>query len=215
MRRRGQELEQAILKAAQDELLESGYARLTMERVAQRAGTNKNALYRRWPNRAALGVAAYAGLAAERTVIPDTGSLRGDVLALLRAANSHWSSPLGEILRGLLAGAADDPELLAILHSRATAGTTAGTTDGATDGGAGMWQAVLRRAGIEVTGRVATVAVGLLRNEFVTRGEPTVPDEVLVEIADEVYLPLVTALSRSRDTGPAPPAPGRAARVTS
>ncbi|MEV1001409.1 TetR/AcrR family transcriptional regulator [Nonomuraea sp. NPDC050202] len=197
MRRRGQELEQAILKAAQDELLESGYARLTMERVAQRAGTNKNALYRRWPNRAALGVAAYAGLAADRTVIPDTGSLRGDVLALLRAANNHWSSPLGEILRGLLAGARDDPELLAVLHSRAT------------DGGAGMWQAVLRRAGIQVTARVATVAMGLLRNELVTRGEPTVPDEVLVEIVDEVYLPLVTALSRDTEPAPATPRNGR------
>ncbi|WP_344484763.1 TetR/AcrR family transcriptional regulator [Nonomuraea monospora] len=187
MRRRGQELEQAILKAAQDELLESGYAGLTMERVAKRAGTNKNALYRRWPNRAALGVAAYADLAATQTVIPDTGSLRGDVLALLRAANSHWSSPLGEILRGLLSGAADDPELLAVLHSRAT------------DAGAGMWQDVLGRAGIEVTPRVATVAIGLLRNEFVTRGAPTVPDEVLVEIVDEVYLPLVTGPGRAPD----------------
>ncbi|MGW3352364.1 TetR/AcrR family transcriptional regulator [Nonomuraea rubra] len=196
MRRRGQELEQAILKAAQDELLESGYAGLTMERVARRAGTNKNALYRRWPNRAALGVAAYAGLAADRTVIPDTGSLRGDVLALLRAANSHWSSPLGEILRGLLAGAGDDPELLAALHTRATASATGSATGSATDGGAGMWQVVLRRAGIQVTPRVATVAMGLLRNEFVTRGEPNVPDEVLVEIVDEVYLPLVTGLSR-------------------
>ncbi|WP_461297578.1 hypothetical protein [Streptomyces harbinensis] len=39
--------------------------------------------------------------------------------------------------------------------------------------------------------RVATVAVVLLRNEFVVRGVPSVPDEVLVEIVDEVYLPLV------------------------
>src|SRR4051794_29974940 len=58
-RRRGTELEQAILRAAADELTEAGYAGLTMDRVAQRAHTNKNAIYRRWPNRAALGVAAY------------------------------------------------------------------------------------------------------------------------------------------------------------
>ncbi|AQZ62083.1 transcriptional regulator, TetR family [[Actinomadura] parvosata subsp. kistnae] len=197
MRRRGQELEQAILKAAQDELLESGYAGLTMERVAKRAGTNKNALYRRWPHRAALGVAAYAELAATRTVIPDTGSLRGDVLALLRAANDHWSSPLGEILRGLLSAAGDDPELLSVLHARVSGG----------DSGAGMWQAVLRRAGIEVTPRVATVAMGLLRNEFVTRGTPHVPDDVLVEIVDEVYLPLVTGhLSSGAGRGRSAPA---------
>jgi len=39
--------------------------------------------------------------------------------------------------------------------------------------------------------RVATVAAVLLRNEFVVRGAPTAPDDVLVEIVDEVYLPLV------------------------
>jgi hypothetical protein len=46
------------------------------------------------------------------TRLPDTGELRGDVLELLRMANRHWSSPTGEILRGLLAGAGDEPELL-------------------------------------------------------------------------------------------------------
>jgi len=46
--------------------------------------------------------------------------------------------------------------------------------------------------------RVATVAIVLLRNEYITRGIATVPDSVLVEIVDEVYLPLV------RRCGPAP-----------
>src|SRR5882757_6165421 len=59
VRRRGAVLEEAILRAAVDELTESGYPGLTMDRVAKRAGTNKNAIYRRWPNRLALGVAAY------------------------------------------------------------------------------------------------------------------------------------------------------------
>ena len=39
--------------------------------------------------------------------------------------------------------------------------------------------------------RVATVGVALLRNEYVTRGHPSVPDGVIVEIVDDVYLPLV------------------------
>ena len=51
-RRRGAALEEAVLRAAIDELLAVGYARLTMDRVAERAGTNKNAIYRRWPSRA-------------------------------------------------------------------------------------------------------------------------------------------------------------------
>ena len=101
-RRRGADLEQAILRAALDELAETGYAGLTMDRVARRAGTNKNAIYRRWPNRAALGLAAYQELVVTDQELPDTGELRGDVLELLRRANRHLSSPAGDILRSLL-----------------------------------------------------------------------------------------------------------------
>ncbi|GAB3884903.1 hypothetical protein GCM10027612_19360 [Microbispora bryophytorum subsp. camponoti] len=91
-RRRGAALEEAILRAAVDELTESGYGGLTIDKVATRAGTNKNAIYRRWPNRLTLGIAAYRQLATT-VPPPDTGNLRGDVLELLRQANRHWSSP--------------------------------------------------------------------------------------------------------------------------
>lgn len=185
-RRRGAVLAQAILRAAADELVESGYSALTMDKVARRAGTNKNAIYRRWPGRAALGVAAYHLLVDERMRAPDTGSLRGDVLALLRRTNRDLASPRGGILRGLLAAAADDPELLTLLRARAVAG------------GTDPWSAVLRRAvdrGEAAAGvlhpRVATVAITLLRNEYVTRGLGSVADDVVVEIVDEVYLPLL------------------------
>src|SRR6516165_6167209 len=118
-RRRGAALDEAILRAAADELTASGYAGLTMEKVASRAGTNKNALYRRWPNRLALGIAAYRQLS--RTVpLPDTGTLRGDALELLRRANRHWSSPLGRILRELIAAAGGASQLLAELPEQST-----------------------------------------------------------------------------------------------
>jgi AcrR family transcriptional regulator len=185
-RRRGAELERAIVQAALDELAESGYAGLTMDRVARRAGTNKNAIYRRWPNRAALGLAAYRQLVVADQELPDTGELRGDVLELLRRANRHWSSPAGDILRGLLGSARDDPQLLAQLREQTA------------DAGSGAWLAVLGRAVARgevapeaLHPRVATVAVVLLRNEYITRGTPAVPDSVLVEIVDEVYLPLL------------------------
>lgn len=103
-------------------------------RVARRAGTNKNAIYRRWPNRAALGIAASQQPTEHDQAPPDSGDLRGDVLELLRRANRLWSSPRGDILRGLLAGAASDPELLALLRDRAG------------DGGSALWLTVLRRA---------------------------------------------------------------------
>ena len=196
-RRRGAALEEAILRAAADELTENGFAGLTMDRVAQRAGTNKNAIYRRWPDRVALGIAAYRHLA---TAIqpPDTGTLRGDVLELLRRANRHWSSPLGAVLRDLLAAAGNAQKLVAQLPEQSTDAMTA------------MWLTVLGRAVARgeaapeaLHPRVATVAIVLLRNEFVTRGVPSAPDEVLTEIVDEVYLPLVR--HRSAAAGPLTP----------
>jgi AcrR family transcriptional regulator len=185
-RRRGADLEQAVLRAAIAELLERGYAGLTMDRVAERAGTNKNAIYRRWPSRAALAVAAYRHMAQGDEPLPDTGVLRDDVLELLRRANRAWSSPEGSVQRSVLAGVADDPQLLALIQERSN------------DAGSALWLTVLGRAVARgearpeaLHPRVATVAVVLLRNEYVTRGIPTAPDHVLVEIVDEVYVPLV------------------------
>ncbi|MFG2918173.1 TetR/AcrR family transcriptional regulator [Kitasatospora sp. NPDC048298] len=184
-RRRGAALEEAILRAAVEELTDAGFAGLTMDKVAARAGTNKNAIYRRWPNRLALGLAAYKQL-AKAAPVPDTGELRGDALELLRQANRHWSSPLGAVLRELLAAAGGSTEFLAQLQ------------DQSGDAAAAPWLTVLGRAVARgeaapevLHPRVATVAVVLLRNEFVVRGVPIAPDDVLVEIVDEVYLPLV------------------------
>ncbi|MEV6301360.1 TetR/AcrR family transcriptional regulator [Actinoplanes sp. NPDC051861] len=186
-RRRGAELEQAILHAAAEELRESGYPGMTMDRVAARAGTNKNAIYRRWPNRAALGIAAYRRLSDAAMPDPDTGTLRGDALEMLRRANETWSSPYGAVLRGLLAAAADDPELLTLMRER----SGADTMDNA-------WLTMLERAAgrgeapaAAARHRVATTPMMLLRAEYAMRGVPSVHDEVLVEIVDEVFLPLV------------------------
>jgi AcrR family transcriptional regulator len=195
-RRRGTELERAILRAAIDELAESGYAGLTMDRVAERAGTNKNALYRRWPNRAALGLAAYRQQLGTDRPPPDTGALRSDVLALLRGANRHLATPAGALIRSLLAAAEDDPELMAQLR------------DSILDAGSGLWLTVLGRAVARgeispdaLHPRVATVAIVLLRNEYVARGTTTVQDGVLVEIVDEIYLPLLRGRQAGLDPG--------------
>ncbi|GAA2395633.1 TetR/AcrR family transcriptional regulator [Dactylosporangium salmoneum] len=186
-RRRGEELERAILHAAAEELRESGYAGMTMDRVAARAGTNKNAIYRRWPHRAALGIAAYRHLSDAVLPHPDTGTLRGDALEMLRRANETWSSPHGAILRGLLAAAADDPALLGLMRER----SGADTMDRA-------WLSMLERAVARGEAppaaahpRVATTPMMLLRAEYAMRGIPSVPDDVLVDIVDEVFLPLV------------------------
>ncbi|WP_236565534.1 MULTISPECIES: TetR-like C-terminal domain-containing protein [Nocardia] len=133
----------------------------------------------------ALGVAAYR-LLATMAQPPDTGDLREDALELLRQVNRHWSSPLGAILRELIAAAGGAAELLVQLPDQSGDAATA------------PWLTVLGRAVARgeaapesLHPRVATVALVLLRNEFVVRGAPSAPDDVLVEIVDEVYLPLI------------------------
>jgi AcrR family transcriptional regulator len=85
-RRRGQELETALLEAAWEELVDVGYASITMESIAARARTGVAVLYRRWANKGELALAAIEQYRLARPVaIPDTGSLRDDLLALLTA----------------------------------------------------------------------------------------------------------------------------------
>src|ERR1700760_1765795 len=98
-RRHGQELESALLAAAMDELAEAGYARLTMESVAKRAGTSEPVLYRRWANKDQLVLAAMEHYRnTHPVVLPDTGALRSDLLAEL--------TTVGEARAGIYAIAA-------------------------------------------------------------------------------------------------------------
>lgn len=87
-RRRGANLEAELLDAAWAELTSVGYANLTMESVAARARTGVAVLYRRWPGKAQVALAALERYRLAHPVpVPDTGSLRGDLLAQLEALN--------------------------------------------------------------------------------------------------------------------------------
>src|ERR1700744_3783867 len=111
-RRRGAALEEALLDAAWDELQVAGYQAMTMEAVADRAGTSRAVLYRRWPKRAELVVAA---LRRHRPIssgeVPDTGSLRGDVLALLTRMSGQLAATGPETVYGLLGDYLGEPHL--------------------------------------------------------------------------------------------------------
>src|SRR5690348_2295019 len=84
-RARDPEVDEAILAAAMDLLAEIGYARLTMDQVAARARVGKASLYLRWPNKVALVAEAIQHHSAVVPDVRDTGSLRGDMHAFLRA----------------------------------------------------------------------------------------------------------------------------------
>ena len=183
-RRRGDVLNGAIFEATLDELSEVGYAKLTMERVAARAGASKASVYRRWPSRMELALDAVHHLAPDPTDTPNTGSLRGDVLAFMRAAADLLVGPGGEALRGLLGDALADPSRTLELRKRSR-----GT-------GHRVMQELVRRA-VErgeidpdtITSRRLDVAQAMLREQFLFHGPP-IPDAAIVEIVDETVLPL-------------------------
>ncbi|WP_445515950.1 TetR/AcrR family transcriptional regulator [Streptomyces sp. NEAU-174] len=102
----------AISEAVLDELAEHGYGRLSMEAVAKRAGVGKSALYRRWPSKQRMVIAVVSELSVALVEPPDTGTLRGDVLAGLRAVADWLTHPrFSRILPDLIAEAQRDEEL--------------------------------------------------------------------------------------------------------
>ncbi|MEU7428283.1 TetR-like C-terminal domain-containing protein [Streptomyces sp. NPDC040750] len=103
---------EAIATAFFEELASTGYARLSLEAVAKRAGAGKAAIYRRWPSKLEMTVALATAVAVDAPVPADTGTLRGDVLAFLTEIADALRRPLpSRIIPDLLAEGARNPEL--------------------------------------------------------------------------------------------------------
>src|SRR3954452_15398565 len=87
-RRRDHTRDAEILDAALDVLAETGYDGMTVDMVAARAKAGKATLYRRWPSKPDLVLDAVACMKAndvDLTALPDTGTLRGDLVAMIKA----------------------------------------------------------------------------------------------------------------------------------
>lgn len=112
----------AILQAALDGLAELGYDRLSMDEIAARAHAGKGALYRRWPSKAALVVDAILAWreAQAPAAAPDTGSLRGDLDAMIEAVPEFDDAAKQQIavFHGLATAANRDPELKAAISTQ-------------------------------------------------------------------------------------------------
>jgi AcrR family transcriptional regulator len=117
-RPRDPRIDAAILEATAELLVEIGYSSLTMAAVAERAGTTKTALYRRWSSKADL-VHEAAFPAAPTALTTPEGDIAGDVRAMIAAARDVFTSPLVRAaLPGLIADMAADPELNGRVMSR-------------------------------------------------------------------------------------------------
>ncbi|ELR84880.1 TetR family transcriptional regulator [Mycobacterium sp. H4Y] len=185
-RRRGPALEEALLDAAWTELTERGYDELTIDGVAVRAGTSRAVLYRRWPNKQELVLAAVAHEVAKDVVVaPDTGSLRGDAIALLRQANKVRVGLVVPLLTRLGGFYQQTGSSLADLET-----LVRGRRDAALDQ---VIQRAIDRGEIEpdqLTERIARLPVDLFRYEVLMTLRP-LPDEAIEEIVDTVWLPLL------------------------
>jgi AcrR family transcriptional regulator len=109
-RPRDRDIDSAVLRTALAVLSEIGYGRLTLEEVARRAGTTKPAIYRRWPNRQRLVLAAL-GSRLGRLRAPDTGCTLCDLDECLKVFVAAFRRMPADVLGALYADCAGDPEL--------------------------------------------------------------------------------------------------------
>jgi AcrR family transcriptional regulator len=111
-RKRDHTRDPEIMTAAIDVLAEVGFERMTVDMVAARARAGKATLYRRWPSKADLVLDAVSCMGATKaSALPDTGSLRGDLVALLSPRTVHDAGHKLKVMLGLASVIAHSPEL--------------------------------------------------------------------------------------------------------
>ncbi len=194
-RRRGAALEEALLEAAWRELVEVGYGRFTIEAVAARAGTSRPVIYRRWPDRSELAIAAVRHFGrTDPVATPDTGSVRDDLVELLRNASKSraelaalFSVQMGEFFAETGRTPAD---LRAdFMHERSQP-----------FGIDRVLQRGIERGEIDparMTPRIAGLPADLLRHELLMTLR-LASDETIVEIVDTIFMPLVAPRETDR-----------------
>ena len=185
-RRRGEELEAALLEAAWQELVEAGFARLTMESVAARAKTGVAVLYRRWHSKDDLVIAAIRHYGTAHPVeVPDTGSLRGDMIALLSSFSStrvSFAAIVSAVFSGLLASTGLTPAQVRekILADRPLQSDQ-------------IFARAHERGEIDldrIPPAILTMPFDLIRHDMLMTYKPIPPERVLA-IVDDLFMPLV------------------------
>lgn len=181
-RRRGAALEDAILDAAWSELEVSGYSDFTFQAVAERAGTSRAVLYRRWPTKASIASAAIVRhIKLNPITVPDLGNFRDEMCLLLRRFADR--AP---------------PRLLGLIFEM--------SQDMAAEGASFMdhrfqdfpmkdvLERALARGEVDkdnLTPRVVRLPFSLVMHEVVITVKQ-ISDTAIAEIVDQTFLPLIT-----------------------
>lgn len=190
-RRRGATLERAIFDAVLAQLRAGGYESVTMDGVAAAAGTGKAALYRRWPSKADLVVDVLERCVGPLSDLPDTGTVRDDLLAVLRGIARLLNSPVGCVISTITAKCDRPRTSVELVGERLVLAQQR------------MLVEVLRR-GVErgevradtPLGLIAEVGPSMLLRHFLVDGPP-VPDRLVVSIVDELLIPVLRPASAS------------------
>jgi AcrR family transcriptional regulator len=190
---RGEAREDAILAATLELLAEAGYDQLTMDAVAARARCSKATIYRRWPGKAELVVAAVREHAGHPVpAAPDTGTLRGDLLAALAAMRASLNGQDAALLLGLMLATQRDPELASVVRDqvlgskREVFGAAVARAASRGDLPASADHALL-----------AEIGSAMLLSRLLVTGEP-VDDAFAAHLVDAVLLPLIEVQSGQR-----------------
>jgi len=189
-RRRDESKDDAILLATRELLAERGFDGMTMDAVADRAGAGKATVYRRWPSKVQLTVDAVVcarGVAQTVDDIPDTGSLRSDLLAV-RYGRPRTDDD-SELMSGLMSAVKENPEVAAVFHEQFVRSRV------------NMMRGLLERAQARGELRedidldmVAAVAPAMIAYRKMVAGQ-RIDDEFVVQMIDTVILPLATGRS--------------------
>jgi len=181
-RPRDAKIHTALLASTQELLLEQGFDRLSVDSVAARAGVGKAAIYRRWPGKTALVVAAVVDL-TQVPPVPNTGSLRDDLLACGRTYVRNGRTQ--RILAGLMTAMVHQPELRTAARDAVGAPFTE------------LFRAVIARA-VERGDAppsadpvsVSEVFPAMAFHRAAALGQP-VDDDFVVRVVDRLLLPLL------------------------
>lgn len=185
-------LDEQLLRVTQDLLITEGFERLTMDAVAKLCGASKSTIYRRWPGKIALVVAAAAAL-FHAPEVPDTGHLREDLLTCGRAYLEQ-EGRRAQVMASVISAARHDPELRAAAHQSLGVpyeGLFEHVLARAVDRG-------LVRADIDVT-TLAGVFPAIAYQQVATQDRQVTEDDV-VRVVDAVLLPAIQQ-QRPRKSG--------------
>ncbi len=177
---RGDAFVRAVLDVTLTQLAQVGFERLTIPQVAEQAGVNKTSIYRRWPTKDELVRDAMGAAMRHTQDAPDTGTLRGDLIALTRTMADFTQSPVGTAVVRIMMTEGANPQV------RALATTAYGEASGS-----GPWT-VMQRAmqrgelkhNLDPSLVLFTLAGAIMHRVFVERAN--VPDEFLTQIIDLV-----------------------------